>query len=240
MRLSTRRLSRAVILPLIVASLAGCSGMAARKAKKLPQPGVVDLSQPRELQMVSMPSYVVEPPDELEVSIRPTALEFSTTTLIVRQDGVIDLGFLGDVYVAGLTLEEVERKIAEHVAPLAAEKRLHDPIRVSVRLINGNQSKQYYVLGTVTQQGRFPLTGSETVLDGILQAGLRSNSLPEKAYLVRPRPGGCGPDQILRIDWCGIRDRGDTTTNYQIFPGDRIIVPGGKPPGLLSTLFGGG
>ena len=28
-------------------------------------------------------------------------------------------------------------------------------------------------------------------------------------------------------------------TNYQIFPGDRLVVPGGRPPGLLGSLFGG-
>ena len=77
------------------------------------------------------------------------------------------------------------------------------------------------------------------IFGAILAAGLRTNSLPEKAYLVRPHPAG-GPDTILKIDWFGIKDRGDTLTNYQIFPGDRIIVPGGKPPGLLSTLLGGG
>ncbi len=108
---------------------------------------------------------------------------------------------------------------------------------MSVRLVNGSQSKQYYVIGTVSQQGAFPLTGSETVLDAILRAGLRTNSLPEKAYLARPHPAG-GPDQVLRIDWERIK-MGDTFTNYQLMPGDRIVVPGGKPPGLLSTLFGG-
>ena len=51
-------------------------------------------------------------------------------------------------------------------------------------------------------------------------AGLRTNSLPNKAYLARPHPAG-GPDQVLKIDWFGIRDRGDTLTNYQVFPGDR-------------------
>ena len=71
-----------------------------------------------------------------------------------------------------------------------------------------------------------------------LAAGLRINSLPEKSYLVRPHPAG-GPDQVLKIDWFGIRDRGDTLTNYQIFPGDRLIVPGGRPPGLIGSLFGG-
>ena len=92
-------------------------------------------------------------------------------------------------------------------------------------------------MGTVTTQGRFPIKGNETVLDAILQAGLKSNSLPEKAYLVRPHPPG-GYDQVLKIDWCGIRERGDTLTNYQLFPGDRVIVPGTKPPSLIATLLG--
>ena len=105
-----------------------------------------------------------------------------------------------------------------------------------MRLANA-QSKYYYVMGTVQTQGRFPIKGNETVLDAILQAGLKSNSLPEKAYLVRPHPPGeC--DQVLKIDWCGIRERGDTLTNYQLFPGDRIIVPGTKPPSLIATLLG--
>jgi polysaccharide export outer membrane protein len=189
--------------------------------------------------MVSMPAYVVEPPDELEVSVRPAVPDLTLTTLTVQPDGIIDLGFVGDVYVAGLTLSQVELKIAQHLTAKAGSKPPSDPYQVSVRLINGSTSKSFYVLGTVNTQGRFPATGNDTVLDAILTAGLRSNSLPEKAYLVRPHPAG-GPDQVLKIDWCGIRDRGDTLTNYQVLPGDRIIVPGGKPPGLLSTLIGGG
>jgi len=111
-----------------------------------------------------------------------------------------------------------------------------EPYEVSVRLVN-NQSQYYYVLGAVGNQGRFKSTGNETVLDAILQAQLRSHSLPEKAYLARPiRPGG--PDQVLKIDWFGIKDRGDTLTNYQVLPGDRIVVPGTKPPGLIGSLLG--
>ncbi len=216
---------------------AGCSSVgSAHASKKIPQPGVIDPCQPRELQMVSMPPYVVEPPDEMEISVKPPSPDVSTTTLTVQSDGNIDFGFLGDIYVAGLTLEQVEMKIAQTMNGRVGAPK--EPYQVSVRLVNGSQSKSYYVLGTVTTQGKFPVTGNDTVLDAILTAGLRSNSLPEKAYLVRPHPTG-GPDQILRIDWVGIKERGDTLTNYQIFPGDRIIVPGGKPPGLLSTLVGG-
>lgn len=218
---------------------AGCSSLNAHRERKIPQYGTIDPHQPRELEMVSMPPYVVEPPDEIEISVRPGTLDLTTTSVVIRQDGVADLGFHGDVYLSGLTLEQCERKIAAHLAPYAAKKNIRDPIEVSVRLVNGSSSKQYYVMGTVTTQGKFPITGSETVLDGIMQAGLRSNSLPEKAYLVRPHPAG-GPDTVLKIDWFGIKDRGDALTNYQLFPGDRIIVPGGKAPSLLSTLFGGG
>ncbi len=189
--------------------------------------------------MVSMPPYVVEPPDEIEISVKPANPDFSLTTLVVQADGTIDTGFHGDVYVAGLTLEQVELKVAQLLNAHAGARAQRDPYQVSVRLVNGTASKSYYVLGTVTTQGKFPVTGSETVLDAIVTAGLRTNSIPEKAYLVRPHPHG-GPNLILKIDWVGIKERGDTLTNYQIFPGDRIIVPGGKPPGLLSVMFGGG
>ena len=218
----------------LASTLSGCGMMGKHK----PQPGVVDPHQPRELEMVSMPPYVIEPPDELEISVRPSSVELPLTTVTVQADGVVDLGFLGDVYLAGLTLAQAEQKIAEHVDPIARQKKVRDPIEVSVRLVNGSQSKFYYVIGAVTTQGRFPIIGNETVLDAMLAAGLRSNSNPEKAYLVRPHPPN-GRCQILKIDWDNIKDQGDTMTNYQIFPGDRLIVPGGRPPGLLGSLFGG-
>jgi polysaccharide biosynthesis/export protein len=206
--------------------------------KHEPQLGVVDPHQPRELEMVSMPPYVIEPPDELEISIRPAAIDLPMTTATVQADGVVDLGFTGDVYLAGLTLAQAEQKVAEHLAPIARHKKVREPVEVSVRLVNGSQSKFYYVLGAVTTQGRFPIIGNENVLDAMLAAGLRSNSQPQKAYLVRPHPPN-GKDQILKIDWEGIKNRGDTMTNYQIFPGDRLVVPGGRAPGLLGSLFGG-
>jgi polysaccharide biosynthesis/export protein len=215
-------------------SLTGCGIIGSHRT----QQGVVDPHQPKELEMVSMPPYVIEPPDELEISVRPTAVEMPLTSVTVQADGVVDLGFIGDVYLAGLTLAQAELKIAEHLEPIARQKRIKEPIDVSVRLVNGSQSKFYYVMGTVTTQGRFPIVGNETVLDAILAAGLLTKSQPENAYLVRPHPVN-GRDQILKIDWEGIKERGDTMTNYQLFPGDRLIVPGGRPPSKLRVLLFG-
>src|SRR4051812_7151553 len=182
-----------VLLGWVALSLApGCAGTGRKHdANRVLDRGIIDPEQARELEKVSMPRYVVEPPDELDVSIRPAPPDWSLSTVTVQQDGVIDLGFLGDVYVAGLTLEQGEPKIS-HQATMAALQqnvKISQPYRVSVRLAN-SQSKYYYVMGTVNTQGRFPIRGNETVLDAILQAGLKSNSLPEKAYLVRPHPLG--------------------------------------------------
>jgi polysaccharide export outer membrane protein len=229
-----RRRFAAVSMLALAGSITGC-GMA---GKHQPQLGVIDPHQPRELEMVSMPPYVIEPPDELEISVRPASMEMPLTTATVQSDGVVDLGFAGDVYLAGLTLAQAEQKVAEHLDAIARHKKVREPLEVSVRLVNGSQSKFYYVIGAVTSQGRFPIVGNENVLDALLAAGLRSNSQPQKAYLVRPHPPD-GKDQILKIDWDGIKNRGDTLTNYQIFPGDRLVVPGGRAPGILGSLFGG-
>jgi polysaccharide biosynthesis/export protein len=233
-----RRPALAVIV-IVLLTVTGCQAMSKNhEAKRIPQYGVIDPAQPRELQKVPFPPYVIEPPDELEIAIKPPTADAGPSSFIVQPDGFIDLGFPGDVYVAGLTLAEAEERIAAHLAGLPKEKNggSNENYQVSVRLSN-NQSKFYYVVGAVGNQGRFKSSGNETVLDAILLAGLRSNSLPEKAYLARPHPAGAH-DQILKIDWFGIRDRGDTLTNYQIQPGDRIIVPGTTPPGLLGSLLG--
>jgi polysaccharide export outer membrane protein len=216
----------------------GCAGPGRKhEARRIPDRGFIDPEQARELDKVTMPQYVVEPPDELEIVIKPQPEDWTLSTVTVQQDGLIDLGLLGDIYVAGATLPEVERRIAQRLQELATASGKRPPAyRVAARLAN-SQSKYYYVMGAVATQGRFPIRGNETALDAILQAGLKSNSLPEKAYLVRPHPPGM-PDQVLKIDWCAIRERGDTLTNYQLFPGDRIIVPGTRPPGLIATLLG--
>ncbi len=224
---------------LLIVTMAGCHGLEKKhEAKSIHQYGTVDPSQPGELRRVSQTPYVIEPPDELDIAVSPHHPELSPATFVVGADGFVDLGLADEVYVYGLTLAEAEERIAVQLNDQARRDGAAPsrPYRVSVRLANG-QSKYYYVLGIVANQGRFKANANDTVLDGILQAGLRTNSLPEKAYLVRPHPLG-GEDQVYKIDWFGIRDRGDTLTNYQLFPGDRIVVPGTKPPGLISSLLG--
>ncbi|QDV33764.1 polysaccharide biosynthesis/export family protein [Tautonia plasticadhaerens] len=237
--LRTARLGAAIGLALLALD-SGCALQRRKEERRIPQYGVVDLAQPRELNKVTTPPYVIEPPDELEVIVSPSSVDSAQRLVTVQADGLIDLGLAGDVYVSGLTLAQAEQAVSRRLSARALQtaEEPDDPIEVAVRLASTTRSKVYYVMGAVSSQGAVPINGGETVLQAILQAGLKANSLPEKAYLSRPRPLG-HPDLVLRIDWEAIRDRGDTTTNYQIFPGDRVVVPGTKERGLIGTLFGG-
>lgn len=111
-----------VVASLALVWLTGCHGLAKKhEAKSIPQFGIIDPDQPAELRKVSQNSYIIEPPDELEITVLPSYPDWSTTTFTVLADGNVDLGFAGDVYVSGLTLVEAEERIALQLNDLAQE-----------------------------------------------------------------------------------------------------------------------
>ncbi|HUG90175.1 MAG TPA: SLBB domain-containing protein, partial [Planctomycetaceae bacterium] len=85
-------------------------------------------------------------------------------------------------------------------------------------------SAVYYVLGDVSAPGHYPFLGRETALDAILAAGgLSARGSRCDIILSRPSPPGeCRT--VLPICYDHIVQLGDTSTNYQIAPGDRIYV----------------
>jgi polysaccharide biosynthesis/export protein len=174
----------------------------------------------RELEKTVIPEYILQPGDVLVVE--PTALDspirFPADQTILP-DGTIDLGRCGRLVVAGKTIEQVE-------ADVTATVRTHEtgPVgAINVRLVNP-QSVVYYVLGEVSSPGSFPLIGRETVLDAIVNAGgLTDRASPCNIILTRPTPpDGCRI--VLPVCYRQIVQIGDTSTNYQVMPGDRIYV----------------
>jgi polysaccharide biosynthesis/export protein len=53
--------------------------------------------------------------------------------------------------------------------------------------------------------------------------------------LVRPAPPGACCEQLLPVNYAAILYAGDPTTNYQIMPGDRLIVY--RDPIVRTTVF---
>ncbi len=140
---------------------------------------------------------------------------------LVRPDGTIALGTYGNVRVTGLTLPEVRRAVESQLS----EFLLNPEVFVDVQNYN---SKLYYVIldgGGIGQTVyRLPITGNDTVLDAISQVnGLSAVSSRDRIWVSRPAPAGC-PHQILPVDWRLVSECGDTATNYQLMPGDRVFV----------------
>ena len=127
----------------------------------------------------------------------------SASPFVVQADGFVDLGTSARFTSTGLTLAEAEERIADQVNDAARTKQpgYKEKYRVSVRLAN-SQSKYYYVLGTVANQGRFKAGGNDTVLDAIIQAGLEiqqpaREGLPGSAARSRRRGPGV-QDRLVR------------------------------------------
>ncbi len=139
----------------------------------------------------------------------------------VGPDGTVTLGVYGSVSVVGLTLEEVQFAIQEHLATRFASPE------VSVSVYSYN-SKVYYV---ITQGGglgdglvRLPFTGNETVLDAISQINGLSHVSSTRMWIARPSDTCDTDNTLLPIDWLAITQRGDVSTNYQLLPGDRLYI----------------
>lgn len=243
------------LLTLALCAASGCQTV------RTPEEKIANSNIPSEFKKVSMPDYVVEPPDLVLVEVlealpgRPISGE-----RLVRPDGKISLGFYGDVFVTGLTIQEVKEKVVLHLRKYLTDEVLglveidpetgagktdekgklvtiepKDTDRVFVDVTAYN-SKVYYVLGDVGAPGRLSITGNETVLDAInFAGGLIPTAAPQNIRLVRPAPPGACCEQTLPVNLAAIMSGGDSTTNYQIMPGDRLVVY--RDPIVRTTIF---
>lgn len=193
---------------------------------------------PRELAKGVVPEYRVEAGDVLIVE--PD--NFDSTIRLpsdqpVQPDGTIELGRFGRLAVSGKSVPEIEAEvrqiIANQLSADSAEQNTDDegavdPVErdgaVSVRLLS-RESKVFYVAGEVNSPGTYPLVGRETILDAIFTAGgLTDRANEHKLIFVRPTsPEDCRI--VLPVCYRQIIQLGDTSTNYQVMPGDRIYIP---------------
>ncbi|OYP37721.1 polysaccharide biosynthesis/export family protein [Rhodopirellula sp. MGV] len=174
---------------------------------------------PRELAKQVRPTHHLAPGDELLVEVLET--EDLTIQLPADQrvmaDGTIDLGRYGRVVVSSMTIEQAESAVQTVVSNTEQKS-----VRVNVRLIQ--PIHRYYVIGEVNSPGAYTLTGHETVLDAIMEAGgLTARASACDILLARPT-SPCSCRITLPVCYRAITQLGDSTTNYHLKPGDRIFV----------------
>lgn len=107
--------------------------------------------------------YRLQPSDVLNVSYRFTP-EYNNSGIVVQPDGYVSLELVGNVRVAGLTLDEARDKIKS-----LASERLNDP---ELTIVLQDFIRPYIVVaGEVVVPGKFDLRDKTSALQAVLLAG---------------------------------------------------------------------
>ena len=221
-----------------------------KTAGKFSQQAVLPAAWPSELSRESLAGYTLEPGDTL--LIEPANFDSPARfpgDQTIMPDGMISLGKYGQHQAAGKTLGQLQDEIQDIVDRYEQRRRdeattsrrletaspsdriPETPLQdvqpdvgpITVRLI-GLESLGYYVLGEVNSPGRFVLTGRETVLDAIIEAGGITDEANRHQIILSRPSSPCGERVVVPICYDHITQLGDTSTNYQIRPGDRVFV----------------
>lgn len=180
----------------------------------------LDLQQAKQAIETKLAETLSEPTAEISLA-RSAGVQQIVGEHTVGPDGKVTLGTYGKVFITGLTQDQARQAIETHLS-----QYLESP-RVAVDIYAYN-SKFYYVItggaGLGDSVVKLPITGNDTVLDALAEIEGMQEVSSKRLWVARPAPYGAGCDQILAVDWHGISQRGETATNYQLMPGDRLYI----------------
>lgn len=88
-----------------------------------------------------------------------------------------------------------------------------------------------YVLGKVMRPGLYPWKSSTTVLEAINRAGgQQDKGTLSRVYVIRPNPNAPDKPQRIVVNLLKLIDKGDTSQDIPLQPGDTVYVPEVKKP----------
>lgn len=167
-----------------------------------------------EMWRVSYPAGALIVGDEITVKFAPQ--NELDETLKVRRDGMVSLQMIGDLYVAGMTPDDLVVKLLDLYA-----EYLVDP-EISVKLQTAAQ-RFVYVSGQVNTPGAVVLQGKLSALEAILRAGDFNRSTAEvtDVMIIRHVNG----DRYTRIVNLKKALKDSKTEPFMLLPNDIVHVP---------------
>jgi len=141
---------------------------------------------------------------------------------LVDPDGKIDLGLIGKVRVANMTLREIRRAIEQQISQ---QEQHFAEVEVAVSVAAYN-SKVYFVIvesPAGDQVYRYPCTDQVTVLDAVAQIPDLAGIASKKVWVQRPVANQTR-DRVLVVDWQAIVRELDASSNYALQSGDRVYI----------------
>lgn len=174
-----------------------------------------------------LPEYIVGPGDVIQITFWDGAKPVPYTTE-VRADGKISYSFVDDLYVTGLTVQQVDDALTQ-----AMQKYIRNP-RIEI-IVKEYRSKSALLFGQINKYdtgvsgvrngpGRYPLSGKMTVLDLIVMAGgpisgqTEGNADLTRVELVRK-------GKIYTLNLYNAMFRGDMSENMILEDRDMVTVP---------------
>jgi len=200
-----------VFLSLITVSVTGCFSSHPKNVQAF--------LKPRQTNVTSS-SYILQPPDEIEVHCTK-APEIHGQRQKIRPDGMVSFEHIGEIMAAGRTPEQLAELIKVKLSGLyvlAADK----PIDVRVSLF---ESKKYYVLGQVYLPGPKVYTGRDTVLEAISSSNPNPMAWVQRIQVIRPAVNEGDKAIIFEVDFDRMAAHGDMSKNVLLQEGDVIYVP---------------
>jgi polysaccharide export outer membrane protein len=200
------------------------SGLVVEQQRQVIDNNTVPTAMPASLmQEIADYEYYVDKGDILQITVydhpeltNPSGANnnnVENSGITVENDGTIYYPYIGKVQVAGRTVNEIRRAIAEPLAEFIAAPQ------VAVRVLRFN-AKRVYLTGQVNQPGQQPITNVPlTVLDAIANAGgLAENANWHEVLLSRN-----GED--IRLSVYEMLNNGRLGQNMLLQHGDVLHVP---------------
>jgi len=154
--------------------------------------------------------YVIGPEDVLEIQVWGN--QDLNKTVFVRPDGRLSVPLMGEVAVAGKTVQQLQ----DHLSAVYANMVKGAVVTVIVKEI---RSRPVYFIGGFRNPGAMQLTRDLTLLQAIsVVGGVMPNADGEKGFLLRG-------DNRIPIDFTRLVQRGDLSQNPKLQPGDSVVVP---------------
>jgi polysaccharide export outer membrane protein len=159
---------------------------------------------------VSDKAYIIGPEDVLEIQVWER--KDLNQTVFVRPDGRTSLPLVGEIMVAGKTVQELQ----DHLAKVYDKTSQNAVVTVMVKEI---KSRPVYFVGGFGRPGPMQLTRELSLMQAIsIIGGVQPGGDAEHGYLLRG-------DKRIAVDFNKLLQKGDLSQNTQLEPGDTVVVP---------------
>jgi polysaccharide export outer membrane protein len=167
----------------------------------------------QEMQPLSVSEYKIGAKDLLEITV--FNLPELSQTVRVSEDGSVTFSLLGKVEVAGLTAQELEKKLASLL-----DQQYTKNARVTVFI---REFQKVAIIGAVARPGMYELVGPTTLLQAIAQAGGLTAQAMNELFVYRYGKDGKQTRIVVKLE--DLMINGNQDLNIELQPKDVVNIP---------------